>query len=436
MTNERPPIQLQGLGWRWTADGPVLSVQFNGQRQQVLVPLRDVWIAFDQELAAVGCPTLAAVGAPMSVGGLFGGLKRAFSRVVPKAVRNVVSKAASTVSKVAKGAASAAFRHATLPINMIRKGPAAAIKDLVRKDLRLTKAITNNPAWNIAATGVSFIPGVGQGVSAGMAAAAAAGRGESLRDIGLAAAKNALPGGPVAAAAFDVALGVAKGQKLDQIALNTVRNQLPGGPAAKAAFDVGLRAARGEKINPAAVAAAVAPAVGLQKAVAITSKIAAARAAAQKITRGIASPADRKVAQQGFLLTKGIAGVVAKARAGDQQASILLEAIKQVQAARNKVQGAARPHQQMHPQQPPRPVARRPVPSPAQALRHRSPVYAAPQRPAAAPMRSPWQFTAMGPSPYGYPMPQPQFMQQPMMPQYMPQPYMLPQPMMPRPWGY
>ena len=103
------------------------------------------------------------------------------------------------------------------------------------------------PVWNIAQTGVSFIPGVGSAVSAGMAAAAALGRGESLKDIGLAAAKNALPGGPLAAAAFDVAIGLANGKNIGAAALAAARSRVPGGDLGKAAFDAAISVSQGHK---------------------------------------------------------------------------------------------------------------------------------------------------------------------------------------------
>lgn len=133
------------------------------------------------------------------------------------------------------------------------RGVTKAASTVTRPVTRAASQITKSPVWNIAATGASFIPGVGSAVSSGMAAAAALGRGESARDIALAAAKNALPGGPVAKAAFDVAVGAARGQRLDHAALSAVREQLPGGPAARAAFDAGVALSRGQRPERAIV---------------------------------------------------------------------------------------------------------------------------------------------------------------------------------------
>lgn len=102
--------------------------------------------------------------------------------------------------------------------------------------------LTNNPIWDIATSGASFIPGIGTAVSSGMAGAAAIGRNASLADIGLAAARGAIPGGPLVQAGFDVALGAIRGHNLTPTLLHAVRAQLPaiGGDAIKGAFDAAV----------------------------------------------------------------------------------------------------------------------------------------------------------------------------------------------------
>lgn len=162
---------------------------------------------------------------------LFGAIKRA-----AKGVAKGVGGAAKGVAKGVGGAA---------------KGVAKVASTVARPVGELSKS----PLWNIAQTGVSFIPGVGQGVSAGMAAAAALGRGQSVRDIALQAARGAIPGGPVAQAAFDVAVGAVRGQRIDRAALGAVREQLPGGEAARAAFDAGVALAEGKRLDSTAAAA-------------------------------------------------------------------------------------------------------------------------------------------------------------------------------------
>lgn len=75
----------------------------------------------------------------------------------------------------------------------------------------------------VAQVAISFVPGVGAGINAAIAAGSALARGESITDAVAAAAKNALPGGPVTAKAFDIAWSIGKsvaaGVPLDEAAL-------------------------------------------------------------------------------------------------------------------------------------------------------------------------------------------------------------------------
>lgn len=73
-----------------------------------------------------------------------------------------------------------------------------------------------------AATVVSFVPGVGPGVSGAIAAAVALSEGKPITEALIVAAKNSLPGGPLAAAAFDVALAAAQRKSLSEITLAAV----------------------------------------------------------------------------------------------------------------------------------------------------------------------------------------------------------------------
>lgn len=73
-----------------------------------------------------------------------------------------------------------------------------------------------------AATVVSFVPGVGQGVSGVMGAALAIADGKPLTSIVTAAIKQAVPGGPLAQSAFDAAAAVAQGKSLSESALQAL----------------------------------------------------------------------------------------------------------------------------------------------------------------------------------------------------------------------
>jgi hypothetical protein len=86
---------------------------------------------------------------------------------------------------------------------------------------------------------LSFVPGVGTGISAALGAAQALADGRPIDEAIVAAAKSAVPGGPLAQMAFDSAWGLAHGRPIDSAVLGAMRAQLPG-PVAQRAFDTGL----------------------------------------------------------------------------------------------------------------------------------------------------------------------------------------------------
>jgi hypothetical protein len=129
------------------------------------------------------------------------------------------------------------------------------VKNLVKGE-RVDKALLNNLKAAVkdvksnagyAQMVVSVVPGVGTGVAAGIAGAAALAEGKRIDDVLIAATKGALPGGPLAAAAFDTAVGLAKGKRIDKVALEVARNQLPAG--ARRAFDTGVALAHGKNLQ-------------------------------------------------------------------------------------------------------------------------------------------------------------------------------------------
>jgi hypothetical protein len=107
-----------------------------------------------------------------------------------------------------------------------------------------------------AAMVAPFIPGIGTGVAAALAAANALAAGQPITEALIAAARNAVPGGAVAQIAFDTAINLAKGKNIGEALLDSARSKLPGGPAAQAAFDGALALAKGKSIQDAAFAAA------------------------------------------------------------------------------------------------------------------------------------------------------------------------------------
>ncbi len=158
-------------------------------------------------------------------------------RWVSSAVRTVDKGVSSVVSPVAKRveyAARYASRTVGVPLQVAQKA---------------LNVVTNNPVWSVAQTGVSFIPGIGQAVSSGMAVASAVGRGVAAHDLALTAAKNALPGGPIAATAFDVAVGLIKGGNVNAASLAAARNQIPGGALGRAGFDLAVSLLLGKSVS-------------------------------------------------------------------------------------------------------------------------------------------------------------------------------------------
>jgi hypothetical protein len=111
-----------------------------------------------------------------------------------------------------------------------------------------------------AQIGLSFIPGVGQGISAAIGAGLALANGKPITAAFIEGVKGAIPGGPLVQQAVDLgmkaAVDVASGKRWDEIALNAVRSRLPGGEAGKIAFDTGLALAQGKKLQDVGIAAA------------------------------------------------------------------------------------------------------------------------------------------------------------------------------------
>ena len=125
----------------------------------------------------------------------------------------------------------------------LKEGARGSVSDL-RESLRF------------AATIAPFVPGIGTGVGAALAAANALASGQPITEALIAAARNAIPGGAIAQTGFETAINLAKGKPIGDALLKAARSQLPGGPAAQAAFDAGLALAQGQNIQNATIAAA------------------------------------------------------------------------------------------------------------------------------------------------------------------------------------
>lgn len=101
------------------------------------------------------------------------------------------------------------------------------------------------------------VPGVGTGVAAGIAGGAALAEGRSINDAAVQAARAAIPGGPVAQAAFDAAMAAGRGESPAKIAEAAALSQLPADQrtAARAAMEIASAAAKGKPMDKAALSA-------------------------------------------------------------------------------------------------------------------------------------------------------------------------------------
>lgn len=150
------------------------------------------------------------------------------------------SMAATPLTRFAVDTAAGVARGQNI-LKAAQKAGQAGIGD-VRESLRF------------AAMVAPFVPGIGTGAAAALAAANALASGERISDALIAAARNAVPGGALAQTAFDMGANLAKGKKLSEAVLDAARSRLPGGPAAKAAFDSALALARGKSLQDSLIA--------------------------------------------------------------------------------------------------------------------------------------------------------------------------------------
>lgn len=203
--------------------------------------------------------------------------------VIGDAVR-ITSEVATAPLRIASNIASGArLDHVAL----------AALKDQIK---------TVKDAAPYAQTVVSLVPGIGTGVSAAIGAGAALAEGQSITEIGKAAIRGALPGGPLAAAGFDAALKIASGENVAQATLESSRNLIPEGPGRKA-FDIGLAVVTGEKIQTALANGLVSIAPGqMQEILAAGQKALTATPSLANAIKSVAPGA----AAQGFQIAAGL----------------------------------------------------------------------------------------------------------------------------------
>ena len=149
-----------------------------------------------------------------------------------------------------------------------------------------------------AQAALSFVPGVGSGLSGALGAAHALAKGKGVDDALIAAAAGVIPGGPLAQAAFMAAASVAQGKPIDTVVLAA----LPVSPAEKLALAKSLTVvkavATGGRVDTALYNAA---AQSLQAAAgqALQQGVAFGQAAVLSKAQGLAAPSGRPLASVG-----------------------------------------------------------------------------------------------------------------------------------------
>jgi hypothetical protein len=119
------------------------------------------------------------------------------------------------------------------------------------------------PVAQVAASIVSFVPGVGTVVSAAIDAGVALASGKPIDEVLMSAVKGAVPGGEIAAAGFELGKAAMTGKNIGQAAIGALGEaagiEIPD--AAKAALTGGLNAAQaiasGKKPDQALISAAM-----------------------------------------------------------------------------------------------------------------------------------------------------------------------------------
>lgn len=381
-----PIAHIQRLGWEWSPDGAgtglgpgvVLSVKVSGRVMRAFVPLSRVWLTFDQELQGVGCVGSAWVGEPFSCVGFFGFIKkaakslgRAASSLVPKAITRAASSVVNSATRYAGQAYSAATRVPvlgsalrastalmTLPARAAQQLLSGGRIDRIAVDQFKTALSSAKTLAPYVQTVVSFVPGVGQGVSAGIGAGVALAQGKTIDQALVEGVKASLPGGPLAQAALSVAMDVAQGKPVDQIAINA----LPIDPNAKIAMLRGVAAARdlaaGKPVDQVVIDQAVRslpPAA--QKAVQIGVALGHAKnlqgaagaavhgasqlagdysrgvAAAHQFARGVRSQPVLHALNRAYASRGALTQIVQHAQQGNPQAGRIVNALSMMRAA-------------------------------------------------------------------------------------------------------
>lgn len=228
-------------------------------------------------------------------------------------------------------------------------GPAMLAEDVARGG-RIDRALVRSFKGQVADVRtvapyaqavVSFVPGVGQGVSGALGASLALAEGHPLSDAVLSGIKGAIPGGPLAQSAFSAATAIAQGKKLNEVALSALPLPDAQKKALGTALEVAQKISKGQKVAdvvltealkqlPPNVAQAVQVGVAVGHAVAIQKHSHKSVAKVNNVLAGVNSPhpAERQAALEVVQKTQ------AKAERGDPHAAAMLTLLGRRAAAK------------------------------------------------------------------------------------------------------
>lgn len=139
-------------------------------------------------------------------------------------------------------------------------------------------------------TVMSFVPGVGTGVAAAIAAGTALAEGRTISDAVLEGIKGAVPGGQLGKTALAAALAITHGDSVSSTVLNAVKSNLP--PGIQQAVDAAVATAGGKNVRTAvlqAIGNQLPPAA--KKALDVGIALGAARNIQSSAVRAVAQPA-------------------------------------------------------------------------------------------------------------------------------------------------
>lgn len=161
---------------------------------------------------------------------------------------------------------SAIWTHVTSPLSVldgiVQGNPIDKVAlDTLHREMKVAKDIAP-----YAQTAIQFVPGVGPVASGAISAGIALANGQTLDEALIEGVRGALPGGPLAKAAFDVGRNALQGKDVKEIALSQVGPLVnavgvPVPPAAQKALAAGLRVAQGAMRGDSAETMAVSEAI-------------------------------------------------------------------------------------------------------------------------------------------------------------------------------